>query len=318
MAEDYLNAYGVEMERGDAIATLLPMYHIFAFNFNFLLLFLRGGRNLLVPNPRPLSNAAAVFEKFDVRWITGVDTLFAGLLAEPWLQAKPPALKLAISGGTSLRPATAERWQAKVGLIVEGYGLTETCCFVSFNPPSAASRLGTVGLPMPGCQVRIVDAQGGDLAPGAPGELLVRGPHVIQRYLNRPQETDEALVDGWFHTGDVAVMDEQGYLRIVDRKKDMILVSGFNVYPNEVEDAIAEHSDVSEVAVVGVPDAQSGEAIKAFITLHQSGLDAAGIISHCRERLTAYKVPKQIVFREQLPKSPVGKILRAQLRMENE
>ena len=316
MAEDYINAYGLHMEPGEAIATLLPMYHIFAFNFNFLLMFLRGGRNLLVPNPRPLSNAAPVFKHFDVRWMTGVDTLFAGLLAEPWMQANPPKLKLAISGGTALRPATAERWQERVGLIVEGYGLTETCCFVSFNPPGAETRLGTVGLPMPGSQIRIVDEQGADLPLGTAGELLVRGPHIIERYLNRAEETEAAFVDGWFRTGDIAVMDQQGYLSIVDRKKDMILVSGFNVYPNEVEDVIAEHPGVAEVAVIGVADEHTGEAIKAFVTPSGPGLQANDIIQHCRERLTGYKVPKHIAFQEQLPKSPVGKILRAQLRSQ--
>ncbi len=167
---------------------------------------------------------------------------------------------------------------------------------------------------MPGSQVRIADSAGRELAMGTPGELLVRGPHIVERYLNRPDETAEAFADGWFRTGDIAVMDEQGYIRIVDRKKDMILVSGFNVYPNEVEDVIAEHPDVSEVAVIGVADEITGEAIRAFVALRRPGLDGEAIIRHCRERLTAYKVPKQIVFREQLPKSPIGKILRAELR----
>jgi len=316
MAEDYINAHGVHIEPGEAIVTVPPLYHIFAFNFNFLLFFRRGGRNLLVPNPRPLSNVFPAFDKFPVRWMTGVDTLYAGLLAEPWLLANPPKLKLAVSGGTSLRPSTAERWQAAVGQILEGYGLTETSCFVSFNPPGPTSRPGTVGLPMPGSEVRIADAEGRELAPGTPGELLVRGPHIVERYLSRPDETAEAFADGWFRTGDIALMDEQGYIRIVDRKKDMILVSGFNVYPNEVEDVIAEHPDVSEVAVIGVADEVTGEAIRAFVALRRSGLDGEAIIRHCRERLTAYKVPKQIVFREQLPKSPIGKILRAELRSE--
>ncbi|WP_339460041.1 AMP-binding protein [Pseudomonas sp. EA_105y_Pfl2_R69] len=316
MAEDYINAHDMHIEPGEVIATVPPLYHIFAFNFNFLLFFRRGGRNLLVPSPRPLSNVFPVFDKFPVRWMTGVDTLYAGLLAEPWLQANPPKLKLAVSGGTSLRPSTAERWQAVVGPILEGYGLTETSCFVSFNPPGPTSRPGTVGLPMPGSEVRIADADGHELPTGTPGELLVRGPHIVERYLNRPDETADAFADGWFCTGDIAVMDEQGYIRIVDRKKDMILVSGFNVYPNEVEDVIAEHPDVSEVAVIGVADEATGEAIRAFVALRRPGLDGEAIIRHCRERLTAYKVPKQIVFREQLPKSPIGKILRAELRAE--
>ncbi|WP_337057899.1 AMP-binding protein [Pseudomonas sp. USHLN015] len=314
MAEDYLAGFGARVEPGEAIVTLPPLYHIFAFNFNFLLFFRRGARNLLVPNPRPLANAQPAFERFPVRWMTGVDTLYAGLLAEPWFQANPPDLKLAVSGGTSLRPVTGERWRAVVGQILEGYGLTESCCFVAFNPPGPKERPGTVGLPLPGCDVRIADAEGGELAPGTPGELLVRGPHIIERYLDRPEETREAFVEGWFRTGDIAVMDEDGYIRIVDRKKDMVLVSGFNVYPNEVEAVIAEHPDVSEVAVIGVPDEATGEALCAFVALHRPGLDAGAVINHCRERLTAYKVPKRIEFRAQLPKSPIGKILRAQLR----
>ncbi len=314
MAEDYLAGFGAEVEPGDAIATLPPLYHIFAFTFNFLLFFRRGARNLLVANPRPLANAFSVFDKFPVRWMTGVDTLYAGLLAEPWFQANPPKLKLAVSGGTSLRPVTGERWRVTVGQILEGYGLTESCCFVAFNPPGPKERPGTVGLPLPGSDVRIADATGHELAPGTPGELLVRGPHIIERYLNRPEESREAFVDGWFRTGDIAVMDEDGYLRIIDRKKDMVLVSGFNVYPNEVEAVIAEHPDVSEVAVIGQPDEVTGEALCAFVALHRPGLDGEAIIRHCRERLTAYKVPKRIEFREQLPKSPIGKILRAQLR----
>ncbi|WP_457977645.1 AMP-binding protein [Ectopseudomonas composti] len=314
MAEDYLAGFGAQIEPGDIILTIPPLYHIFAFNFNFLLFFGRGGHNLLVPNPRPLANTRPAFEKFPVRWMTGVDTLYAGLLAEPWFQANPPALKLAVSGGTALRPVTGERWRALVGQILEGYGLTESSCFVAFNPPGPKERHGTVGLPLPGLDVRIADADGQALASGTPGELLVRGPNIIEHYLNRPDETRDAFADGWFRTGDIAVMDEDGYIRIVDRKKDMVLVSGFNVYPNEVEAVIAEHPDVMEVAVIGVPDDTTGEAVCVFVALHRPGLDGEAIIRHCRERLTAYKVPKRIEFREQLPKLPIGKILRAQLR----
>ncbi|HCP03838.1 MAG TPA: long-chain fatty acid--CoA ligase [Pseudomonas sp.] len=316
MAEDYINGFGMHFEPGDIILTVPPLYHIFAFNFNFLLLYRAGGRNLLIPNPRPLSNLRPAFEQFSVQWMTGVDTLFAGLLAEPWFQAAPPALKAAVSGGTALRPTTHARWLAAAGQILEGYGLTESSCFVAFNPPGEHCRPGTVGLPLPGCEVLIRTAEGQSCAPGEPGELLIRGPNVVASYLNRPDENREAFCDGWFNTGDIAVMDEQGYLRIVDRKKDLILVSGFNVYPNEVEDVLAEHPDVAEVAVVGVPDDSTGEAIRAFVALRSAGVTAEQLIQHCRERLTAYKVPRQILFREQLPKSPVGKILRAELRAE--
>lgn len=316
MAEDYVQAFGAKIEAGDVIVTIPPLYHIFAFVFNFLLFLRNGGRNLLIANPRPLANAFPAFDKFPVRWMTGVDTLYAGLLNEPWLQANPPKLKLAVSGGTALRPSTAARWQESVGPILEGYGLTESSCFVAFNPPGGGARAGTVGLPLPGCDVRIAAADGSQLPVGEPGELLVRGPHIMARYLNRPEETREAFVDGWFRTGDIAVMEADGFIRIVDRKKDMVLVSGFNVYPNEVEEVIAEHPDVSEVAVIGVPDANTGEALCAFVALHRPGLDGEAIIHHCRARLTAYKVPRRIEFREQLPKSPIGKILRAQLRSE--
>ncbi|MEO1830636.1 MAG: AMP-binding protein [Pseudomonas sp.] len=316
MAEDYITGFGMPFAPGDVILTVPPLYHIFAFNFNFLLFYRSGGRNLLVPNPRPLSNLQPAFEQFAVQWMTGVDTLFAGLLAEPWFLAKPPALKAAVSGGTALRPTTQARWLATAGQILEGYGLTESSCFVAFNPPGEHCRPGTVGLPLPGCDVLIRDAAGNACTVGEPGELLIRGPHVVGSYLNRPDENREAFCDGWFNTGDIAVMDEHGYLRIVDRKKDLILVSGFNVYPNEVEDVLAEHPDVAEVAVVGVPDDSTGEAIRAFVALRSPGVSAEQLILHCRERLTAYKVPRQILFGEQLPKSPVGKILRAELRAE--
>ncbi|SIP93749.1 AMP-binding protein [Aquipseudomonas alcaligenes] len=315
MAEDYVNAFGAPVEPGDVIVTIPPLYHIFAFTFNFLLFFCSGARNLLIANPRPLANVFPAFDKFAVRWMSGVDTLYAGLLSEPWFQANPPKLKLAISGGTSLRPSTSKRWRSTVGQILEGYGLTESCCFVAFNPPGPKGRAGTVGLPLPGSEVRVADEDGHELAPNTPGELLVRGPHIIERYLNRSDETRGAFIDGWFRTGDIAVMDEEGYIRIVDRKKDMVLVSGFNVYPNEVEDVIAEHPDVREVAVIGVADEVTGEALFAFVALHRPGLDAEAIISHCRKRLTGYKVPRRFEFREKLPKSPIGKILRSQLRV---
>jgi len=316
MADALLDGFGVPLEAGDVILTALPMYHIFAFNFNGLLFLRRGGHNLLIPNPRPLTNLKAAFQKIGVRWMTGVDTLYAGLLGQDWFLAKPPKLKLAVSGGTALRPSTAIAWQEKVSTIVEGYGLTESSCFVSFNPPNAQARLGTAGLPLPGCEVRIVDDAGNDQPQGERGELLIRGPNVIRQYLNRPEETAAAIVDGWFATGDIAVLDEAGFLSIVDRKKDMILVSGFNVYPNEIEEVIAEHPNVAEVAAIGVPDDNTGEAIRVYLAPREPGLSEADILAHCRERLTGYKVPKQIVIRDALPKSTVGKILRAELRQE--
>ena len=314
MAQVYINAYDIDLGAGEQILTALPLYHIFAFNFNFLLFFKLGGCNVLVPNPRPLSNLKPAFAQFKIGWMTGVDTLYAGLLAEPWFTEQPLHLKYVVSGGTALRPSTATQWQQRICPILEGYGLTETSCFVSLNPPNDQLKLGYVGLPLPACEVRIVGENGQDLAFGEAGELAVRGPHVISEYLNQPEESQASLRDGWFFTGDMAVMDAQGFLQIVDRKKDIILVSGFNVYPNEVEGVIAQHPDVIEVAVIGRPDASTGEAVCAYICSRNANLTATEVIDYCRKQLTGYKVPKHIEFREQLPKSPVGKILRAQLR----
>lgn len=313
ITRDFLDAYDGP-KPGETMLTVLPMYHVFAFMVNFLLFFQVGARNLLVPNPRPMANLQKTFEQFDVQWTAGVDTLFVGLMAEPWFQAHPPKLRYAFSGGTALRTSTAQAWQALVCPILEGYGMTETSCIVSCNPPSARPHLGTVGLPMPGCRVRVVDADGRDVPQGARGELLVHGPQVVAGYLHAPEDSASALLDGWLHTGDIAQLDEAGYIRIVDRKKDMILVSGFNVYPNEVEDVLAAHPDIAEAAVIGVQDAGTGEAVRAFVVSHNPSLTAEDVERHCRTQLTAYKVPRQIVFRDQLPKSAVGKILRASLR----
>lgn len=313
ITRDFLDAYDGP-KQGETMLTVLPLYHVFAFMVNFLVFFQAGARNLLVPNPRPIANLQKTFEQFDVQWTAGVDTLFAGLMAEPWFQAHPPRLRYAFSGGTALRTSTAQAWQALVCPILEGYGMTETSCIVSCNPPSATPRLGTVGVPMPGCRVRIVDDQGRDLPQGERGELLVLGPQVVGGYLHAQEDGASAIKDGWLHTGDIAQLEEGGYLRIVDRKKDMILVSGFNVYPNEVEDVLAAHPDIAEAAVIGVPDAGTGEAVRAFVVPHNPALTTEDVERHCRTQLTAYKVPRQIIFREQLPKSPVGKILRASLR----
>lgn len=314
MTNDFLRAYGAEFRADDTILTALPMYHIFAFVINFLDFFKVGARNVLVPNPRPLANLRPAFEQFPITWMTGVDTLFAGLLSEAWFRDQPPKLKYAISGGTALRPTTGERWRELVCPILEGYGLTESSCIVAFNPPGAMYRPGSVGLPMPGSEVRVVDDAGRILGTGERGELIVRGPHITKGYLNQPDENATAIEDGWFHTGDIVVMEPDGYITIVDRKKDMVLVSGFNVYPNEVEAVIAEHPDVVEVAVIGVPDDATGEAVQAIVVARRPTLTVEDIVRHCRERLTGYKVPKQVVFRDQLPKSAVGKILRAALR----
>lgn len=314
MMSDFQAAYDNDITADDCIVTAIPLYHIFAFTINFLAFYHAGARNLFIPNPRPLANMKPAFEQFNVTWLTGVDTLYAGLLAEPWFQENPPKLRVAISGGTTLRPSTAERWNSTVCKLLEGFGMTESTCIACCHPAQGEHRVGWVGVPMPGCEVRIVDDAGNDLPPGTPGEIILKGPHMVSGYLNRPDEQGVSFRDGWFYTGDIAVMDEDGFFQIVDRKKDLVIVSGFNVYPNEVEAVLAEHPDVVEVAVIGVPDEQTGEAVRAVVASRNPSLTAEMLIAHCRERLTGYKIPRQVVFMEQLPKSTVGKILRAELR----
>jgi len=276
---------------------------------------------VLVPSPRPVQNLQRAVENYPITWMTGVNTLFNGLLNEEWFLAYPPKhLKASIAGGTSLHQAVAERWrQVTQTPIAEGYGLTETSPVVSFNPLAGTPRNGSIGIPAPGTQVRLVNDAGAVVAAGEPGEIQVKGPQVMQGYWNQPAETAKVLQDGWLATGDVAVMDREGFLRIVDRKKDMVLVSGFNVYPNEVEDAIAQMPSVLEVAVIGIPDATSGEAVRAYVVPnpdHNGLVSTDEVIAHCKKQMTAYKVPKQVIVRDELPKSPIGKVLRKELRAE--
>lgn len=314
MTGDYLRAHNSAFNQQDSILTAIPLYHIFAFSVNFLMFFEGGSHNILVPSPRPISNLRPAFEQFKITWLTGVDTLYAGLLAEDWFVQNPPELTCAISGGTALRPATAEHWKAKIGNIIEGFGMTETSCAAMLHPPISIIRQGSVGFPLPGSEIKIVDVQGNEVPLGSAGELCVKGPHIVQGYLNRPEESADTFVEGWLHTGDIAQLDENGFCYILDRKKDMVLVSGFNVYPNEIEAVIAEHPDIIEVAVIGVPDVQTGEAVKAYIATRNPSLSTDEILAHCKEHLTAYKVPKVIEILPELPKSTVGKILRAELR----
>ncbi|HEX6040822.1 AMP-binding protein [Longimicrobium sp.] len=299
----------------ESILTALPLYHIFAFTVNLLLFYQIGGHNVLIPSPRPPQNLQKAFEKYPVTWFSGVNTLFNALANEPWFQANPPrSLKLSVAGGMALHGAVAKRWKEVVGTpVVEGYGLTEASPVVSFNPVDRVKD-GTIGIPFPSTEVMLVDESRAPVGVGQPGELACKGPQVMLGYWNRPEETAKVLVDGWLYTGDVAQMDEEGYFKIVDRKKDMILVSGFNVYPNEVEDCIANHPGVREVAVIGVPDEHSGEAVKAFIIKKDPGLTEESVVKHCRESLAGYKVPRQVEFRDDLPKSPIGKIIRRELR----
>jgi len=305
----------------ECVLTALPLYHIFAFTANLLCFFEIGGRNILVPSPRPVQNLQRAIENYPITWITGVNTLFNGLMNEEWFTAFPPRhLKAAIAGGTALHRAVAARWELVTGTrIAEGFGLTECSPVVSFNPLSGEARPDSIGVPVPGTEVRLVDDAGAPVPAGEPGELIVRGPQTMRGYWQRPAETAQVLKEGWLYTGDVAVMDAQGYFRIVDRKKDLVLVSGFNVYPNEVEDALAQMDAVLEAAVVGIPDATTGEAVRAYVVRNPEvpgELTREAIIAHCRTCLTDYKIPKSIVFRDDLPKTPVGKILRKDLKVE--
>jgi len=265
-----------------------------------------------------IQNLQRAFDNYPITWISGVNTLFNALLNEEWFTAFPPrSLKASVAGGAALQHVIAQRWQRVTGtMISEGYGLTESSPVVSFNPMTGSQRPDSIGIPVPGTDVRLVDNEGQVVPVGEAGELIVRGPQVMPGYWNRPDETAKTLKDGWLYTGDIAVMDGDGFFRIVDRKKDMILVSGFNVYPNEVEDVIAAMDEVLEVGVIGVPDEHSGEAVRAYIVLITAGLTEEAVREHCRKSLAAYKVPKTIVFRSELPKTPIGKILRKDLRAE--
>jgi long-chain acyl-CoA synthetase len=302
--------------REDIVLTALPLYHIFAFTFNLLTFYTTGCRNVLCPSPRPPSNLRKAFEKYPITKFSAVNALFNGLLREDWFRARPPrTIDLSIAGGTALHTRVAEEWQSVVGTpICEGYGLSETSPVVAVNPPAGEVRLGTIGVPVPGTEVKLVDDEGAEVAPGEPGELAVRGPQVMRGYWQRPEETRSAMPDGWFLTGDIACVDARGYLRIVDRKKDMIDVNGFNVYPNEIEDCLASHPDIDEAAVIGIRQPDGGEQVRAYVVSHNPELGADDVIAWARKSLTNYKVPKDIVFRDELPKSPVGKILRKDLR----
>jgi len=304
-----------DMRENDRVLTALPLYHIFAFTVNLLGFFVRGAHNILVPSPKPLANLRKAFETQDITFITGVNTLFNGLLNEPWFCANPPkSLRVSIAGGMALQDAVAVRWRKITGTeVAEGYGLTEASPVLTINP-AGREKPGSIGVPLPSTEMRCVDDQGNEAAIGEPGEIIARGPQIMPGYWRQPGETRTVLRNGWLFTGDIGKMDAEGYFTIVDRRKDMILVSGFNVYPNEVEAVLAELAGVKECAVIGVPDAASGEAVKAFIVRGDPALDAAAIRNFCRRELANYKVPKFVEFRDDLPKSNVGKILRKELR----
>jgi long-chain acyl-CoA synthetase len=311
-----LEAWKPRIELGaEVMLTALPLYHIFAFTANLMIFFAVGGRNILIPSPRPFTNMKLAMEREPVTWFTGLNTLFTALMNEPWFQAKKDwKLKGTIAGGMALAPIVGSRWEEMTGTpIFQGYGLTETSPVVTLNP-FHRPKMGSIGVPLPGTDVRIVDDQGNEVAAGQPGELAVRGPQVMAGYWQRPDETAKVFRDGWFLTGDIATFDEDGYIAIVDRKKDMILVSGFNVYPNEVEAVIAEHPGVKDVAVIGARDEFGGEAVHAYVVRKDPALTEDDVRQHCKKVLTNYKVPKAVIFKEDLPKSNVGKVLRKDLK----
>jgi len=304
-------------EGEEVVVTALPLYHIFALTANFLVFARVGGYNHLITNPRDMPAFVKAIKSVGFTALTGVNTLFAGLMnAAGFDQVDFSKLRLTLGGGMAVQRAVAERWKKVTGCtLAEAYGLTETCPAVCINPLDIAEYNGSIGLPIPSTDIAIRDDDGNDLALGEIGELCVRGPQVMKGYWNRPEETAQVLSpDGWLRTGDIARIDDKGFVYIVDRKKDMILVSGFNVYPNEIEDVVAQMPGVLEVAAVGVPDEKSGEAVKIVVVRKDPTLTEDAIRAHCKANLTGYKLPRYIEFRESLPKTNVGKILRRELR----
>jgi len=301
------------------IVCALPLYHIFALTACFLLAVRAGGVNLLIPNPRDMPGFIKELKKYQVNSFPAVNTLYNGLLNSPGFdEVDFSKLKISNGGGMAVQKAVAEKWQKVTGcLVAEGYGLSETSPTLTCNPADIDQFTGTIGLPVSSTYISIRDDDGNAVPIGEPGEICAKGPQVMIGYWNRPDETAKVMTaDGYFRTGDIGIMDADGFTKIIDRKKDMVLVSGFNVYPNEVEDVIASHPGVMECAVIGVADAKTTEAVKAFVVRKDPKVTAEDIIKFCQGQLTNYKVPKQIEFRDALPKTNVGKILRRELRDE--
>ena len=294
----------------------LPLYHIFAFTVNCMGLFSLGAKNILVPNPRDQKSVIKDLNTYKPSVFIGINTLFNALLNNPeFVALDHSALKVSCGGGMAVQKAVGEKWQAVTGCyLAEGYGMTETSPCASVNPVDGTGRLGTIGMPLPSTDMRIISDAGDPLAMGETGEIQIKGPQVMLGYYNRPEATAESIKDGWMSTGDIGLMEADGYFKIVDRKKDMILVSGFNVYPNEIEDVLVMHPKVLEAAAIAVKDAKSGEVPKVFVVKKDQSLTEAEVLEHCRANLTGYKMPKFVVFIDDLPKTNVGKILRRELR----
>jgi long-chain acyl-CoA synthetase len=301
----------------ETVITALPLYHIFSLTANCLTFMKLGGHNILITNPRDMTGFVKELSKVKFTAITGVNTLFNGLLHTPGFDRLDfSTLKITMGGGMAVQRAVAENWRKVTGKpLVEAYGLTETSPAACVNPLDLSDHNGSIGLPIPSTELSIRDDEDRELGIGEKGELCIRGPQVMQGYWNRPEETAKVMTsDGYLRTGDIGIMDERGYTRIVDRKKDIILVSGFNVYPNEIEDVVALHPGVREAAAVGIPDEKSGEAVKIVVVKKDPALTSEALIAHCRQHLTSYKVPRHVEFRTELPKTNVGKILRRLLR----
>ncbi len=306
-----------QLEEGkELVVTALPLYHIFALTANCLTFVTLGGTNLLITNPRDMTGFVKELSKYQFTALTGVNTLFNGLLNTPgFADLDFSYLKVSLGGGMAVQRPVAERWEQVTNTrLLEGYGLTECAPLVTICPYNQKHYTGSIGLPASSTDIRIVKDDGNDAEIGESGEMWVKGPQVMKGYYNRPEATDEILKDGWLATGDIAVMDENGFFKIVDRKKDMIIVSGFNVFPNEIEEVVVSHPGVIEAAAVGIPHEICGEEVKVFVVLKDKTLTKDDIIKHCRENLTNYKVPKHVEFRDDLPKTNVGKILRRELR----
>jgi long-chain acyl-CoA synthetase len=309
-----------DVEYGNEVrVSPLPLYHIFAFTANCIASVATGFHSILITNPRDLDGMFVDLKRHKITLLTGINSLFVSLMAHPEFDSVDfSRLKWVNSGGAPLNTEIAKRWLARTGSVIrEGYGLTETSPVVVASTAFTPYKEGYIGRAVIGTEMRTVDDDGKETPRGEPGELLIRGPQVMQGYWQRPHETAESFTDeGWFKTGDVGVIDEEGFLKLVDRKKDMILVSGFNVYPNEIEDAVMRHPGIRECVAVGIDDEKKGEAIKLYVSLHDANLDKEAIIAHCREHLTGYKVPSHVEIRDDLPKSTVGKLLRRVLRDE--
>ncbi|MFO1495585.1 MAG: long-chain-fatty-acid--CoA ligase [Lysobacterales bacterium] len=312
------NWFGPHVQDGsEIIITALPLYHIFALTCNCLVFMNVGGLNVLITDPRDMPGFVKELSRYRFTIITGVNTLFNGLLNTPgFADLDFSSLKLSMGGGMAVQRAVAEKWQKVTRCaLFEGYGMTESSPVATVNRPDTREYTGSIGVPAPGTELSIQDDDGRLLAQGEVGEICIRGPQVMKGYWQRPEESAKTITpEGWLRTGDVGKMDERGYFYIVDRKKDMILVSGFNVYPNEIEDVVATHPGVLEVAAVGIPDEKSGEAVKLVIVRKDPKLTVEDVKAHCRAQLTGYKQPKIIEFRNELPKTNVGKILRRELR----